>query len=1324
MKKSLLCVALALLATAGYTLSVSLNNAGNHVICSPASDGIIRLEIRIGELIREGNGGVKLPQAFAHYLASNSHSPALSFHVAIANSGEYTAQISDHRINTGIIWQDDSGPAAANVQISKPYRLRDIRGIDLIVHPFRSVDGKLEVADSIVVELIRQPGSGQTEPRSQRLNPYFVDIYRQHFINFECRYEDIAEYGSMAVICPFTSYDVQSQQFKGLIQPWVDWKNQKGIPTTLYSANAAGSTYEEVQAFIQSLYDNDPNLTFVQLVGDYQHIPCKVATIYGNTGGMDAYYTLLDGDDGYPDIFLGRFSAESAADLYTQIKRSLDYEKGLTSGPWLSKAAGVCSRNPPIPGDDNEHNWEHLDKLRAQLLDFGYDQVDRIYGNEGADAQDLIDCLNEGKSLINYTGEGYPDHWVEPAFWVSDAQNLTNTDMLPFMHVVSCWTGQFYDGTCLAEALMRSRNSLATEARGAIAVYAAAPEQGVAPPMEAQDHAMQLLISGSKRTIGGLCYNGSCSMIDAYGVMGMYNFLSWNLFGDASLVLRTKPAQPINAVLPIELPPYYANLDIDTGSPDIQVSLSKDGAHVISGFSGSNGMAHLVFPQYPVPGDSYMLTLSGVDRIPMQRRLGCYYYGEHAVLDMSLLEFDPFIEPEQPVTRSVLVQNRGSSTAQNVSVHLHNSPPSQFMIPIQGSVDLGDILPGESKQAQLSFKVSKGIPDMASLRYSIMGSYTGYLLDCNEVVHAPTIVLESALRAPQPNWINPGDSFSVVLNVRNAGSVALRELAAELVSGSSFMSTSSQPATVTIEPGCVDSLVCAVTLSAACPVNETIYNTLQLNALNGIKDFGWPWRVSPSGLTVESFETQDLQAFPWIYRSEDWSFSPHGRDGLSSLVSQPVSADSVFLELSFYSLREGQMSFYYDLYRDPNCNDVWSFKINQVPAPELENSNYWNIKRFTLSEGRNTISWVGRRDPSSSSFASNFWLDQIMFPPGTLFDNARLQADVAQIDITLSPGEIRQVPIPLSSVDGKYLQFSALLQNSAVFDAPKGDMGLVCNKSTFQAGTEEFFIFTLRNTSPPARIKRIHIGLPDMVLASQATNFNSQGQTALPFRGRLGSLSELIWESDSGSSPDSMMAWIRLLSDAGLECFELPYQVYFTDAYSAQSEFCGAIELVRDDSLSVCVRLSASEGEIDDEEQAVLLITANQNLMAGTQETYLLKVFYNSTHQLFIPLRVSYDSDPPGFYATAHLSAYPNPLRDHSTFAYSVPADGSTQLLIYNLRGQKVRTLLSADLAKGYHRTVWDARDDHGSRVGSGIYFCRLKTPAGMSKTIKCLVLR
>ncbi|MDZ4121851.1 MAG: FlgD immunoglobulin-like domain containing protein [Candidatus Cloacimonadaceae bacterium] len=54
-------------------------------------------------------------------------------------------------------------------------------------------------------------------------------------------------------------------------------------------------------------------------------------------------------------------------------------------------------------------------------------------------------------------------------------------------------------------------------------------------------------------------------------------------------------------------------------------------------------------------------------------------------------------------------------------------------------------------------------------------------------------------------------------------------------------------------------------------------------------------------------------------------------------------------------------------------------------------------------------------------------------------------------------------------------------------------------------------------------------------------------------------------------------------------------------------------------------------------------------------------------------------------------------------------AAGETELMIYNIRGQKIKTLQSAMQSKGEHALLWDGKDDSGKRCGSGIYIAKLK---------------
>lgn len=72
---------------------------------------------------------------------------------------------------------------------------------------------------------------------------------------------------------------------------------------------------------------------------------------------------------------------------------------------------------------------------------------------------------------------------------------------------------------------------------------------------------------------------------------------------------------------------------------------------------------------------------------------------------------------------------------------------------------------------------------------------------------------------------------------------------------------------------------------------------------------------------------------------------------------------------------------------------------------------------------------------------------------------------------------------------------------------------------------------------------------------------------------------------------------------------------------------------------------------------------------------------------------------------------FPNPFNPATTFKFGLPKPASVMFVIYNIKGEVVRTLLdSQEKDAGYHVLVWDGRDTLGKSAASGIYFYQLKT--------------
>lgn len=84
---------------------------------------------------------------------------------------------------------------------------------------------------------------------------------------------------------------------------------------------------------------------------------------------------------------------------------------------------------------------------------------------------------------------------------------------------------------------------------------------------------------------------------------------------------------------------------------------------------------------------------------------------------------------------------------------------------------------------------------------------------------------------------------------------------------------------------------------------------------------------------------------------------------------------------------------------------------------------------------------------------------------------------------------------------------------------------------------------------------------------------------------------------------------------------------------------------------------------------------------------------------------------------------YPNPFNPSTTIRYYLPYRSHISLKIYNLLGQEVRTLFSGMQQAGPHQIMWDAKDNYGHIVASGVYFYRLQSPEFIS-TRKMLLLK
>ena len=74
-----------------------------------------------------------------------------------------------------------------------------------------------------------------------------------------------------------------------------------------------------------------------------------------------------------------------------------------------------------------------------------------------------------------------------------------------------------------------------------------------------------------------------------------------------------------------------------------------------------------------------------------------------------------------------------------------------------------------------------------------------------------------------------------------------------------------------------------------------------------------------------------------------------------------------------------------------------------------------------------------------------------------------------------------------------------------------------------------------------------------------------------------------------------------------------------------------------------------------------------------------------------------------------------NPFNSTTLITYRVSIPGPVKLVIYNVLGQPVRTLVDETRGAGPYQVKWDGRDDAGALLSTGVYFAHLNYPGGVS---------
>ncbi len=202
----------------------------------------------------------------------------------------------------------------------------------------------------------------------------------------------------------------------------------------------------------------------------------------------------------------------------------------------------------------------------------------------------------------------------------------------------------------------------------------------------------------------------------------------------------------------------------------------------------------------------------------------------------------------------------------------------------------------------------------------------------------------------------------------------------------------------------------------------------------------------------------------------------------------------------------------------------------------------------------------------------------------------------------------------------------------------------------------------------------------------------------------------IIWENIDGfgqlytlNKADGSLRWNHTFPQSGLYAPTIANNVVYITTWR-EMELWG-FDLKNGDSLFYDNSQSYN-GQI---------IVANHTLYAGTQRGVIT----------FVSAENKVDNKKTAMaHSFVQWQNYPNPFNPATTITFELPDRANVEVVIFDVTGRKVRTLLHERRGSGEHIINWDGRDDAGVPVSSGVYLCKLSTDKGYSETKKMTLVK
>lgn len=334
-------------------------------------------------------------------------------------------------------------------QISDTFNIMGANGLSFSIFPYQynPNQNKIEVIKSCRFTVTHN-GASSVQLKSSAVN----NTITAHYLNSVFENYPILKSGS---IDRGRYLIITSPTYEDALLYFANYKRNIGYDVTVVNTSTTGTTASDIKNFIQTQYNNTTTRpSFVLLVGDHGDIPASGGSTSGDYEDplTDLNYARLSGDDYFADVFLGRFSVSSTAQLQNIIYKTIYMETNLHdfNRNAILLAGGGDGENQ----FDNPQRWVMDNVLSKQGFDYDFN-----FAVDGATRNDGLNALDGDYTLFIYRGHGAKTSLGSPfnlSGW--DIDNSSNT-IYPFGFGFACNSNNFgHSSACFGERWIRSEH--------------------------------------------------------------------------------------------------------------------------------------------------------------------------------------------------------------------------------------------------------------------------------------------------------------------------------------------------------------------------------------------------------------------------------------------------------------------------------------------------------------------------------------------------------------------------------------------------------------------------------------------------------------------------------------------------------------------------------------------------------------------------------------------------------------------------------------------------------------------------------------------------